>query len=335
MASTTTNAVHRIGQGFCGSVWASSTHAEAIKREDGGPGRSLHNEFVMLQKVLVALSPTAAAGPSSGRSSSRGLQARQICIPRCHRYVQTDDVEWWTAHLARFPSAFQIPCNVLVSDRIPPFPQPVRDILTDLFCPASLIPSIKASQPDRDCILRPYLGRRGRPEQGPPPPSRFQAFSLRNLPLHVDRMERLELDVKRVATMMAETLALLYWTAAVDANDVEFVLAPARVECPGTTLPSAALGTHALWIVDFDCCKDMARTRGGVEQAARAFWRNDPYFPRPGREGVDRELWELFRGTFLEASLTLLGVEESTLAELWVRLVEENADPETRREFMK
>ena len=38
----------RIGAGFCGSVWAPDQREPfAFKREDGGPGRSLLNDFVM------------------------------------------------------------------------------------------------------------------------------------------------------------------------------------------------------------------------------------------------------------------------------------------------
>lgn len=46
----------RIGAGFCGSVWSDpgqkvESSSAAIKREDGGPGRSLFNDF-KIHKIL-------------------------------------------------------------------------------------------------------------------------------------------------------------------------------------------------------------------------------------------------------------------------------------------
>lgn len=110
----------------------------------------------------------------------------------------------------------------LITERIPPLPKQVRDSIIDLYCPDSLKASAKVSDPDQDCLVRPYLGRRRRLVKQ----SRFQAFSLRNYPLHVDQMEDLELDIRHYARLMAEALADLYWRARVDANAVEFVLAP-------------------------------------------------------------------------------------------------------------
>ena len=61
---TTSNAFSRIGLGFCGSVWALSASTTtlgdfletddyfALKREDGGPGRSLQNDYEMHLRVL-------------------------------------------------------------------------------------------------------------------------------------------------------------------------------------------------------------------------------------------------------------------------------------------
>ena len=50
---------HRIGQGFCRTAWATpigSGHSFAIKREDGGPRRSLRNDYEMHEKVLKSIS---------------------------------------------------------------------------------------------------------------------------------------------------------------------------------------------------------------------------------------------------------------------------------------
>jgi hypothetical protein len=59
---TETSAKYRcIGKGFCGTVCALDG-GYALKREDGGPGRSLQNDFDMHLKLLEASSaPTIIA----------------------------------------------------------------------------------------------------------------------------------------------------------------------------------------------------------------------------------------------------------------------------------
>ncbi|KAI9699974.1 MAG: hypothetical protein M1836_002508 [Candelina mexicana] len=296
----------RIGQGFCGTVWAAPTDgddAHAIKREDGGPGRSLYNDYVMHQKVLSA-------------SQSR------VCIPRCHQYVFGDDQTWWDTQISCFPQGFES-CNVLITGRIPPFPTAVRDIIIDKYCPPSLQPSIRASEPDQDCLIRPYLGRRRRLIRK----SRFQAFSLRNYPLHADQIEELALDNILYARIMAETLADLYWRAHIDANDVEFVLAPSRggYSAEPSIIRSDVLGDHTVWILDFDCCTPMPFDETGVEQAVSAFFRNDPFYPRPGRDNTqDQLLWSEFKDRFLEVSEVILRASpKAHLPALWVDLAEQ------------
>lgn len=89
---------------------------------------------------------------------------------------------------------------------------------------------------------------------------------------------------------MGETLAIMHWAAQVDGNDVEFVVAPPRQPRQITADSSEVLpaltssdtfGEHAVWILDFDCCRDMPMDESGIEQAWRAFYKNDPFYPRP------------------------------------------------------
>ena len=310
----------RIGQGFCGTVWALPTgsgDAFAIKREDGGPGRSLQNDYEMHEKILHRLYGSLS----------------KIQVPNFPKYVPRDNLDWWHDHLLKFPEEFQEPCNALVSERIPPFTKKIRETMIEEYCPDPLRPhieSIKSSEPNQDCLIRPYLGRRRRLEKQ----SKYKSFSLRNYPLHLDQIEELNLDGKLYARIIAETLADLYWRANVDANDIEFVLAPPRESkmiglgahfATPFIIDSENLGEHAVWILDFDCCRTLTLNEKGVEQAVAAFYRNDPYYPRPGRENnVDQVLWEEFKHRFLEASEDILGQgsPEARLPRLWVNLVE-------------
>lgn len=155
---------------------------------------------------------------------------------------------------------------------------------------------------------------------------------------------------------MAETLADSFWKAHVDANDIEFVLAPPPTWLVSATLPvqspeehisssssgsnehanisrtiksimySEFLGEYVLYILDFDCCQPMSMTEAGVQQAADAFYRNDPFYPRPGRENPrDQDLWREFKDRFLQSSEAILAgssLEQSRLPGMCVDLIE-------------
>jgi hypothetical protein len=92
------------------------------------------------------------------------------------------------------------------------------------------------------------------------------------------------------------------------------------------------LGDHTLWILEFGCCKDMLQTHSGVEQVMRAFYKNGLFFPRPGSDGNNPQLWGTFKYPFLEASLAFMG-GDLTLPKLYVQLVEINGDPKIRLTF--
>jgi hypothetical protein len=143
-------------------------------------------------------------------------------------------------------------------------------------------------------------------------------------------METLGLDTTAYAETMAEALAMMHWGARIDANDVEFVLAPPRAGSSG--FQSDYLGTHSLWILDFDCCQPLSMDEAGVERACVAFFKNDPFYPRPGgRETADEELWKVFKQKFLEASRKVLGEKEVLLAEHLIARIEEEGKVRTRR----
>ena len=227
-----------------------------------------------------------------------------------------------TVDLRYFPRITS-PYNILITERIPAFSKAVRDRLIDLFGPEKLKSMIYTSEPNQDCLVRPYLGRR----RGLVRNSRFQAFSLRNYPLHGDQIEDLNLDGNLYARIMGNTLAQLFWLAHIDANDLEFVLAPPPSDSAvqTTIIESKILGKYVVWILDFDCCKHMPMDETGVKQAVDAFYKNDSFYPRPNRDHVnDRSLWTEFREYFFPTSKAILNDKpESQLPLLWVNLVEQ------------
>lgn len=122
-------------------------------------------------------------------------------------------------------------------------------------------------------------------------------------------------DVKQYARVMAETLAIMHWIGEMDGNDIEFVLAPPVWDSyydehsegitsgsflNGLKVDSDALGSHSVWALDFDLCRRITMDSKGVQQAAAAFWRNDPYYPRPLKYSeIEISLWFAFKEHYL------------------------------------
>jgi hypothetical protein len=87
---------HRcIGKGFCGGVWSAEedTDTRAIKREDGGSGRSITNNYKMHLRIIQIMDQYPAYMP--------------LAIPQCHLLIQPCDYFWWDQHLPRFSAGFE------------------------------------------------------------------------------------------------------------------------------------------------------------------------------------------------------------------------------------
>ena len=224
---------------------------------------------------------------------------------------------------------------MIFAERIPPLPQVVRHTLIDLYFPPSQPQSRKQearkSATNNACLAQLYLGKHRDPNRRP---STF--FTLVNFNLHLDQMEELGLDTNYFATEMAKTLALLHWVAKIDVDDVKFVLAGAsiniNIQAPtseqvakvppnSSTISSARFQrrpTH-MWLLDFNRCSTISMDEEGVDAVVKAFYKNDPYYPRPwGSTKTDQQLWNVFRESYLESSEKF---GQAALAEMFVRKV--------------
>lgn len=292
--------LYRIGAGFCGTVWAAADHGSAFKREDGGPDRSIINDYNMHRRIHSCMKQEKGYIEEECSRDPTAFVSR-IQVPACYDLL-VPTCTWWNDNLGLFPHGYQ-PCNMIHAQRISPVSEKARKLLIETYCPPQLVSEISSSETNRDCLLRPYLGRRR--TQTTTRRSRFQAFSLRNYPLHVDQMEEIGLSTDTIigyARAMAEALAVMHWVAEVDGNDVEFVLA-----APNDILDqdrrsrswSDVFGEHQMWLLDFDLVREITMDSEGVQKAVKAFWKNDPFFPRPDAHS---ELWKGFRGQYLQTS---------------------------------
>lgn len=207
-----------------------------------------------------------------------------------------------------------------------------RELLILQYCPESIQATTRASRENEDCLIRLYAGKCRRITGYPP-----TFLNLRNYGLHIDQMLKLGLDVNKITEVLARTLAHCYWRAHVDANDVEFVLAPATHPISADTPNFTIAGTElVIWMLDFDCVRPMSQDIEGLQQAVKAFYQNDSYFLRPhfhGHTDDDMELWARFKGEFLDETIDIFdeqGDDSGTdrgcliieLAEEWINEVE-------------
>jgi len=310
--------LERIGYGSCGSVWASpgverGTSGVVLKRGDGLPERSIANEHHVHQHILSTVCRTRYLTPTFFR----------VDIPLNFAFLGPQSDDEWAKLLPRLPAG-SAPCQALINERIMPLPRQVRQLLVEQFWNGTDVSLIADDKRNEHCLVRPYLARQ----------SMFKSISLRNYPLHMDQIEQLALPVEQYALAMADALAFLHWEARIDANDVEFVLAQPRIADAATgasistdkTPPSigaqvftpGVLGPHSMWLLDFDCCRELPMTEEGVRIAAERFWRNDPFFPNPDCKGCpeDERLWQAFRGRYLDSSRVILREETEAVQRL-------------------
>ncbi|KAK3378995.1 hypothetical protein B0T24DRAFT_646748 [Lasiosphaeria ovina] len=243
-----TSQLKRIGYSSCGTIWSdalkdadidSQYSAIVLKRGDGLPDRSISNERRIHRQILSAVQ-IHGNNPSFFR----------VNIPSAIDHLPPQSDKWKTI-LPRLLIEF-VACEVLVSKRILPMPRETRHV-----------DSVVNDKRNEHCLVRPYLGHR---RQG---------------------IEELGLPIDEYAIAMADTLAFLLWVVRIDANDVEFVLARPRTSAIATTeshsqniipasdpsigtteLTTGILGSYTIWLLDFDCYKELDMNETGVKVAA-------------------------------------------------------------------
>ncbi|KAI1326818.1 zinc finger protein-domain-containing protein [Xylariaceae sp. FL0255] len=307
--------LEEIGVGQCGVVFNIRGTGLVVKRATGMPyfTRQIKPDFESHIKVY---------------KSHRGVQ--DVLVPEPIEFIEASDYfDWQTRHEAFFEPQYREPACLLVSQRILPLPKPIRTSLIDLFCPLGRQEVSKLDRSNRSCLVRLYLGAR-LARVGTTTP-----FSLRNFELTLDRMATIGLEPIDFARSMGSSLATVHWAAKVDGRDIEYVLgsAPTRPEPKesqsspsGSTdrMNTASLNfrrrTVNMWLLDFNQCEPVSLSEAGVHQCVRAYWDNDPYYPRPN---VDEQLWQVFSIAYKERGNEI--IPGSTLPSRFIAEIEAKA----------
>lgn len=214
-----------------------------------------------------------------------------IEIPRC-AWFANETSEFWLKNLKLFPNeqTFQRKARqALCMERIFPLSEPVRHILIGIFCRPENVPQAKSNQANKDCRVRPFLGRKrfGNNRSGG-----IMFLSLRNYKLHLDQIMELDLEAEQYAQDMAGAMA------EIDPMDIEFVLGSSSVDSesvrrvmppmedirelePGTStyeyttdsIPNFKKRLISLWLLDFDACEEIAMDEIGSVKPLGLFWK--------------------------------------------------------------
>ena len=337
-----------IGAGTCGTIFEIPGSVEVIKRAKSGYEEALWNDCKMHKRVVECFGTYAHL-------------LADLKVPDCGGFVTHDQPDFLKTQAALLPTGYQEPTTLYFIGRIFPLPQSVRFALIDLFFPAQARSAAKEAETNKDCLVRLYLGKRRDPHRLKP-----RLVSLRNYNLCLDQMEELGLDTKMYAATMAKALSVMHWAAHIDADDVEFVLGrPATIngmtahanlsyaeleefDKPRSTIPAHQVldfrgNTATMWLLDFNRCKKMfvkpastetedkksvaAKRAESVQLAVDAFFRNDPYCPKPLSSNThEQSLWKVFRAVYLITAKAVLEKEDDKelrgLPDRFISLVE-------------
>jgi len=288
-----------IGRGYCAEIFEHPGEHHVHKRAHTPHDLQLWNDYLDHQSIYSTI------------NLHRPPQT-DLLVPKPHSYISQDHSQWWASHHNKWPlPSLREPTDLLRMELIPPLPKLVREALITQYCPPEQTAQARADPKNEHCLIRVYLGRRRSltPRGG---------FSLRNFEADLAILDELKLDKLSYARAIAAALAIMHWNVRIDAAEVEFVLGS-----PPSTLHLSAAETAVLpprsntevhlaskqravhlWLLDFNRCSTITMDAAGVAKAVRAFWENDPYYPRPGAVGnEDEALWKVFEGEYLEQSV--------------------------------
>lgn len=332
LAAVGNNAQFReIGTGSIGKVFEHPGTVWAYKLPLTDDSSKLWNNYIMNRRIEESFEQL---GPLAG----------QVEIPRAVWYAKSTTDDFWNQNLDRFPWSNEFPCrprDVLCVERIFPLPKPTRDGLIELYCPPNGREMAKAHPANKDCLLRPILGRK-RQSSG----SKLNVFSLRNFKLHLDQIQKLNLDIHDLSFALADALAMLHWHTRIDAMDVEFVLgsSPQEDQKIRRTVPlDRLLNSNAptstfeyvtnsnanfskrvtsLWLLDFDACSSITMDVEGVRMASKAFIETEAYYPRPNSmDPFGQQLWVDFGNRYIATTKKIVHERYHDLPILFMREV--------------
>jgi hypothetical protein len=227
----------------------------------------------------------------------------EVFVPQCFEFMNQDDPKWeqllpkmqneWNSR----PGCPNTACNAIISERVSPISeQALRGIVKKYDYHDRDWEELFMSKRNLNCLPEIWLGRRTKfhPQQLPIP----------RLSLLIDSVEELHLPCRDYAKGMAQALATLHWGIRTDGACISFKLGHPRGKSSDDNL---LLEDHDLWAFMSGHCKAIEADESGLMAIAKAFWKMQPYCPRPhAKLRRDQKLWEIFAAEYIRVGTDIV-----------------------------
>ncbi|KAJ5788945.1 uncharacterized protein N7518_005956 [Penicillium psychrosexuale] len=231
----------------------------------------------------------------------------EVHVPKPYNFIfKEENNAFWDEILPKIPQAYCIRGDLMMMERILPLPKVVRRaLISQFYTPQYLnntrIEAILNHPGNKHCLARVYLGKaNGTIDQETP---------LRNFPLYLEPMEQIGIETLPLANAMGKAYATLHWAAAINGDDVEFVLGTSAIAPEGRYHePDFQHRAVQLYLLDFGQCEtvDLTQDPDIVYQAfkgAMVTGDNQRFIPHYLKSP---ELFAIFRKGYTEAGNRIL-----------------------------
>lgn len=258
--------INQIGSGLQGAVFEVVGKSLVLKKEYPGNEvrpSNLRHEYIIHCDVSAAFERYQSATHN------------MVHVPKPHDFIsKANNVAFWDEVLPKLPQVYRTRGDVVTMERILPLPKVVRKALITHLCGREqnlTVPDIEVllnNPSNKHCLARVYLGKSTGPINSD------NSILLRNFPLYLGFMEEIGMDSLTLASEIGKAYAILHWGAAINGDDVEFVLGTSTSDVPRALVESPDLQHRAvgLYLLDFGQCEtvDLTQDSDAVYQAFKA-----------------------------------------------------------------
>ncbi|CAG8248708.1 hypothetical protein PENNAL_c0009G00389 [Penicillium nalgiovense] len=289
--------LNQIGVGLQGAVFEQVGKPLALKKETPGNEKLPSNHY---HEYKIHCNVSAAFEHYQSIN-------REVRVPRPFEFISRKQNDaFWDGILPKTPQDYRMRGDLVMMERILPLPKVLRRALISLFCVPEYhdrteIETILNQPANKHCLARVYLGKaNGNIDHDLP---------LRNIPLYLAPMERIGIETLHLAYPMGKAYATLHWGAAINGDDVEFVLGTSATAAQGTDhAPDLQYRAVQLYLLDFGQCEavDLAQDPDVVYQAfkgAMVTGDNQSFIPHYSSSPA---LFATFRQGYIEAGNIIL-----------------------------
>lgn len=299
--------INQIGSGLQGAVFEIVGRTYVFKKETPGNellSSNLQSEYKIHCDVFDAF--------ELYKTSTQNI----VHVPKPQSFIPRyqEEATFWTEILPKIPKEYRIHEDVVTMERILPLPKVVRKALIAFFCRREWdlddteVECLLNEPENKHCLARVYLGKNeGSLHRENPAP-------LRNLPLYLDWLQEMGIETAILAQEMGKAYATMHWGAAVDGDDVEFVLGTSTIKGPEMPVESANIQHRAigLYLLDFGQCEavDLTVDSETVYQAfkgAMVLGDNQLFIPHAS---TSPQLFAAFRKGYVDAGNVIISARK-------------------------